>query len=281
MRRNFVTAVVAAIIVAGFFAACEKKTSSSSSNNNGNSNGNGTDTTTTGGGGGGGSTAFVIEAANVANSSSNIATVKAIVENGEEEEIIVVSPYKNNGFKLTLPQTLNDKYLELLEDLDIEFDRFGFVSYFGVDIKISDNTAKGYVLYDVEAYDKDDDYIGYFIYINDDDNGDEEKFAMGYWIYVDKNVTIKGNFQLTQSGVNVSYKCDLNLKKGWNAVYESFNAKESTLTAAQIISTQKPSSFSCKWNFYDEADYTKSTAKRKTNLTFDKTFIKKFAKLRK
>ena len=38
------------------------------------------------------------------------------------------------------------------------------------------------------------------------------------WMYVDKNVNISGNQNLTEEGINVTMSVDLKLKQGWNSM---------------------------------------------------------------
>jgi hypothetical protein len=86
-----------------------------------------------GGGGGGGSgsgsgdgdggttgSGFNITASNLSGVPNSVKTVKALMywENGNEyeEEVIAQVPYKNNGFTLQLPATLNNKFLSSISD---------------------------------------------------------------------------------------------------------------------------------------------------------------------
>ena len=168
-----------------------------------------------------------ITATNVINGSTQIKTVKALVYWGDydNEDAIAQAPYTNNGFTLELPKTLSAKYLFLIsEDAPSG-------------ITISDKNVKIYVLEDISGYDKDDDEIGYF-YL-EEEKGDNEYYTS--WIYSDRDVTIKGQ--------DDGDKYNLQLKKGWNVVYDSYTDNGFSLMS------EKPSGVNYSWNFYGAYGY--------------------------
>jgi len=165
-----------------------------------------------------------------------IATVKAMTGYEDDDDWyeyeLVSGKYANGGFKLTLPATVSDKYLWDITDA-FEFDDFQGT--------ISDPKAKIVGMW-TEAYDKNDEDIGEFYCEKyyDSDNWME-------YVYVDRNVTIKGY----DDEYGDEYDCSFT--KGWNIMYIIIATNyEWTYT------TTKPSGINYKWYFYDESDWKKS-----------------------
>jgi hypothetical protein len=234
------------------FSACDENPND---NGNGNSNGNGN----LGG--------TKITATNVINSSSRIATVKAAIytESGGDwgYDVIAPAPYKGNGFTLELPATVSDKYLLLLTT-DVPSG-----------ITISDRTAKCTNI-SIQAFDKDDNRIGSFALGKSDDDADNEVM----WLYVDKNVTIKGEFKdYDDEESNREYisKYDMDMKKGWNIVYmmesESHNNSTGRDVYTSTLTTQKPSGVNFVWYFDGYGDY--ASLKSAKLLSKNKSFFQK------
>jgi hypothetical protein len=149
-----------------------------------------------------------ITATNVINGTTRVITVKALAywESGDDyfRDTIVQAPYKNNGFTLELPAILGAKYLQL-DAFDLE------------GIFVSDRNFKSLFFYDVVGYNEDDTEIGYF-YL-EEDNYNITHYTS--WMYVDRDVTIKGEVNKPYGIFYEENKYDLTLKKGWNLVYDS------------------------------------------------------------
>ena len=164
--------------------------------------------------------ASTIKATSVVNnvhnaiSDSEVITVKAVASDGG---VIAETQYKNKGFTLELPSTVPDKYLQLI----LQHETHG--------ISISDESAKAFTLenINIRGYDKDNYSIGYFSF-----NGSIYENTEHYvsWVYVDRDVTVKGEVYTDLS------KYDLDLKKGWNVVYNSYKFS----TDIYSYTTQKP-----------------------------------------
>ena len=212
-----------------------------------------------------GGNALKITATNVINSSPQIATVKVELwwetSNDNGSDVIVQAPYKNNGFTLELPATVQDKYLDLLAE--------GAPS----SITISDKTVKYTSFEDIEAYDKDDGNIGGFYLTNVDDS------AYVMWFYVDKNVTVKGEYKEIDEEYNEEYigQFDMDLKKGWNAVYSKVAESRNNSTGRDVqtntITTQKPSGVNFSWYFEDYYDSYAVSLRSAKPLSEKKTFF--------
>lgn len=206
--------------------------------------------------GGNGGNASKITATNVINGSTQIKTVKALVywESGDEygNDAIAQGPYQNNGFTLELPATLGAKYLETLDADDLE------------GITVSDRNFKSGFLDDLRGYNENDEEIGDF-YL-EEENEDSEHDAV--WLYVDRDVTIKGETKYIDEEYDEEYieKYDLTLKKGWNIVYgsdtESYeNGRD---VYSYTMSSKKPSGVNYTWNFYDDYDYSSASVALKS-----------------
>ena len=228
-------------------------------NDNDDGSGNDNDNDDGSGNNNGGNTSK-ITATNVINSSTQIATVKAIVywENNDDDygsDVIAQTQYKNKGFTLELPSTLSAKYLFLVyEDAP-------------QGISISNQEAKGRLLEDIEGYDKDENEIGYFYLV--EENDDSEHYTS--WLYVDRDVTIKGEYKKINDYYDEEYleKYDLQLKKGWNVVYESYMESYNNSTKRDVytgsLTSKKPSGVNYSWNFYDGYGSAKSAIKSGEN----------------
>lgn len=189
--------------------------------------------------------ASLVVASNVELSSTNIATVDAVVwkefdsNPTTKQHIIATEKYMDKGFKMQLPKSLEPKLLSLLSN-DIPDN-----------ITISDKTAQ-YTEISFEVSDKNNLQIGELFKA---DNFEADN--MMFYLYVDKNVTIKGEAMYydedSPEEVVVS-KYDLKLKKGWNYVYtsitESDDLKNEKVITTRILQTQKPTKINFKW-FYE------------------------------
>jgi len=204
------------------------------------------------GGSGGSGNALTITATDVTNGSAQIATVKALAEweSGDDEwseDEIAQAPYENNGFSLELPGTLPVK-AEYLETIGADVP---------TGVSVSDKNAKVYFLDDIYGYNANGREIGYF-YL-EDENGDNEYYTS--WMYTDRDVTIKGQYKYTDDdGYQDTGTYDLNLKKGWNIVYDSYSDNYSSRTYTSTFTSQEPSGVNYSWNFYGNGNGNFSSA---------------------
>ena len=195
-----------------------------------------------------------ITATNVINGSTQIKTVKALAywESGENDygsDAIAQAPYQNNGFTLELPATLGAKYLETPDADDLE------------GITVSDKNFKSAFLDDLSGYNENDEEIGSF-YL-EEVNEDSEHYTS--WIYVDRDVTIKGENNEVDEEYVEENKYDLTLKKGWNLVYVSYtnSYKNGQHVYSSTMTSKKPSGVNYTWNFYDY-DYSSASVALKS-----------------
>lgn len=198
-----------------------------------------------------GGDASKIIATNVVNSSSKIIAVTAFahwvsLENYHGFDAIAQAPYQNNGFTLELPTILGDKYLETIDADDFE------------GISVSDRNFKSGSVDKLMGRNEDNDGIGYF-YLEEEN---ENSTHIIFWLYVDRDVTIKGEYNEINEEFDEEYteQYALTLKKGWNIIYESEreiykNGKDVWL---YTMSSKKPSGVNYTWNF-DDANYAYSS----------------------
>ena len=173
----------------------------------------------------------VIKAKDVINGNSDIVTVKAVMEHNVtwDEEVVATGSYEKNGFALTLPKEVPDKYLSEVGDEVFEFEEW---------VTISDPKAKVGVAW-FNAYNKNDKEIGYFYYL-----GISTKYYVdAMYIYSDRNFTVKGKFEEK----NYSEEVDCSFKKGWNIVYMI----EGTFEEKYMFTTKNKTDVKMEWVFDD------------------------------
>ncbi|MDR2026337.1 MAG: hypothetical protein LBQ01_02105 [Prevotellaceae bacterium] len=171
-------------------------------------------------------------------------TLTVAVENGgrynslidavklEIDDVALTSAdYTNGGFTITLPESLNNWYLE----------SFGYIPS---GITVSDSRVKvGYAY--LEAY-KSNSNVGLFY------RGTEE--WEGELMYVDGDLSITGAYTDTEEYSGVTYmateKYNMHLKKGWNIIYGKVTESGNSYTVD--ITTTVPSG--AKWYFYSYGD---------------------------
>jgi hypothetical protein len=184
----------------------------------------------------------VITATNVNNSSSLIATVKAELywetydpSFNSGYDILAETSYQDNSFVLELPVTPT-VHLRSINVPD--------------DYTVSDKTAKWTNGVIINAYNKEGNEVGAFSLTGD---------GIVYWIYVDKDVRVKGETRGLNEEENKEYieKFDLDLKEGWNVMYinNSIGENESINT----FTTKKTANTNYYWEFKPN-DMTSSSA---------------------
>ena len=178
---------------------------------------------------------------------SEVVTVIAEVwwYDGEESGFFTVAeaPFVNSGFTLQL----NDVPVSFLESwfyYDIE-EEISFV--------ISDRNAKINGVGFFDAFNSNNDRIGYFALASR--ISEYERYEQ-HWLYVDRDVTVKG----TNYDHFSKFIIDLDLRRGWNIVYEYRNFEG----FRQVLKTtsQKPADVNFRWEFWslDFEDWSSRSA---------------------
>jgi hypothetical protein len=170
-------------------------------------------------------------------SAQGVAKVKALIydyDGGGIGTAIAECDYSNGGFTLALPETVDAKNLGTINDM------------FPSEISVSDKNAKLGSLETI-GYSADGAEAGTFWY--------ESKTCDAYYIYTDRNVTIKGSF--TDEYDDDKYVCNVSFVKGWNIVYEIESKKDDVYTYTSTSSN--PGGLS--WVFYSRYEYEPYQAK--------------------
>ena len=175
--------------------------------------------------------------------------VKAVMYSYDDDLIIGESGYSKGKFSIKLPKTVESIYLE-------EFD----FNYEADWITINPENALMNFIF-LEAY-KSDEWEDDFIYATLSFNQTQTKvtltFALGMYLYVDKNVTIKGSETekeiIEGIEINVNMKADVYLKKGWNIIYEEYSIimQMNGGSIKSSITTKKPKDM--KWYVEDDLE---------------------------
>lgn len=195
-----------------------------------------------------GGNASKIIATNIINGSTVIKTVRAHVyywQYGDSyRHVIARAPYQNNSFTLELYAPINDDYLETID--------------YPEGIFVSDENFKSCLVGDIIGYDVNYKQEGLFYLrvVNDSDDYffSSETQWWTQWMYVDRDVTIKGEYK--EYAYESIYKYDLKLKKGWNIVYKSLPENYENGRFVSIISSKKPSGVNYTWHFdYNDNDF--------------------------
>ena len=201
-------------------------------------------------GGGGSETVTSISASNVVNGSSQIVSVAAWAswDDGVDWgwETIAQSAY-NNGFTLQLPANLAAKFLDSFEGIPST-------------ISVSNTNALTFLLDEISGFNSAGEEIGYFYLAKITSDA-------GYytsWMYADSNVTVKGQVE-DEDGLTT---LDLNLKQGWNVIYDTYTESSVSMTSA------KPSGISYTWNFYPNSSYVSARMAAKSNENVKSGFLK-------
>jgi transposase-like protein len=163
----------------------------------------------------------VVENGSSYNELIDVVKLEAKNKSTDKYETLASAEYKNRGFVLTLPETLNSKYMSIYEYPD--------------GITVSNSNVK-IARVDLSAY-KSDSHIGYF----DHRSGAWE----GFLVYADDDVSITGT-KISGADTDTPWtsKYSVNLKKGWNIQYYM----ETTSENYSDHTTTEPAG--AKWHFH-------------------------------
>ena len=185
-----------------------------------------------------------ITAEGVILGTSEVKIVKIKVTAPDLSEVVITeTPFVNNGFTFELPKKLDDNLLLGINELMDE--------ELGDMIQMSDKNARANVSTAIHGYDDAGESKGLFFYMS----GQVFKNYLTQWIYADRDFTVKGSGELSVEDVDISFRFDLNLKKGWNTIYTENDVEYDFVTgetAANIdVSSVKPKNVNFSWRFMD------------------------------
>ena len=176
---------------------------------------------------------FVIVAENVGgDDTGEIVTVRAVFWCEEEEAYTTISeaPFQNNGFTLQLNSAPTSFLFPLADE---------FLANFTISDRNAQSTFGAEGLY-LDAFNSDDDMLGEFFLVGD---------VYVRWIYVDRDVTIRGTERYECCCGYEEFSIDLDLKRGWNIVYMYYCWNENTRTRRESFTTQRPTNVNLRWIF--------------------------------
>jgi len=154
-------------------------------------------------------------------------------------EVIASANYFNGGFTITLPATLDDKFL--FSNPFSRLEASGFT--------ISDKNARVTHFFDgmtVLANSGDNEIIGLFVH-RDLNNFDAH--LEGFFMYADRDVTITGTHRsVTPGGLNHTETWLVFLRKGWNKVYFKGTSEEQEITSMYVT---EPIFGELNWYFFE------------------------------
>jgi len=162
---------------------------------------------------------------------------------GDDGAVHAVSTFANGRFSLTLPPTVNDRYLSFVG------------GYFDEAlVNISDRNAK-ITMVDIEGWSSAsgawnwNHWVGDFIHAKADITNTSLSMTMAFYFYADRDVTITGSEYFYLDGLlRIEEKYDLILKSGWNMVYQTLHMDDVSL--ALEVSTTPVSGL--RWYFEDD-----------------------------
>ena len=190
-----------------------------------------------------------------ASYNSSIDEVKAVISHGDTVIFVVASgSYTNGGFSLTLPKSIDGKYLEPM-DTDIP-----------EGVTTSNPKVKGCGV-NFYGY-KSGEIVGM---LQNGKNDDVTYAAAESYIFVDNNTSINGSSTETSDlmGMPITIKTnyELTLKKGWNLVYLNMTP---TVTETEISMTMDISNTQIsglKWYFTGGINSVLSIQKKMVELS--------------
>jgi len=166
--------------------------------------------------------------------NNQVDEVRAMGNDGSDDIIIATAPFKNGGFKITLPEKIDGR---LLEPMDLE-SMFSAVP----DLTVSNKNVVGTEFYNIIAF-KNNLMVGAFMFHC---SGPTE-MGQAFFLLVDGDCKIYGS-QTDPVGSSGKSEIivDVNLKKGWNIWYLTV-MQVGNITSVKFT-TQKPD-LDLKWYF--------------------------------
>ena len=147
----------------------------------------------------------VIRAKNVEGDIGNVTIVRAMAWYWDREEdvdrsfTLAEAPFQNNGFTLQLSNDIPESLLGRL-----------YTEYMPNNVVISDKNARILGDFGLNAFDSNGDRIGGFSFV---DRISENEGYYAFWLYVDRNVTIRGTDRGVRRLGKLGRKLGLKFKK--------------------------------------------------------------------
>jgi len=174
-----------------------------------------------------------------------ISRVEAVTWANNSRETIATGAWSSGGFTITLPATLESRFLWSIES---EFEDMPHVTISDRNARISDT--------EIEAFDDQNNVVGVFMNIREDEN----LFVMTILAYADRDVSLIG----TDEGDGYRQTWNLSLRRGWNKIY----VVERETATGYIISYTTEAVNSLRWYFVEfvEDDWFSAPTATKTTI---------------
>ena len=177
----------------------------------------------------------IIRAENIIGDVNEVATIRAITWNIDRSFILGEASFQINGFTMQLTSDVPESsLLPLVENSD-------FITS-GGSIVLSDRNAKVTHLWSFPAFDRNNNRIGYFYLANR--ISEEEGYRVS-WLYIDRDATIRGSHREEWEETSMN----LDLRRGWNIIYEHNYWNPNTGISRSASTTQRPSGANLRWRF--------------------------------
>ncbi|MDR0560590.1 MAG: 2-hydroxyacyl-CoA dehydratase family protein [Prevotellaceae bacterium] len=170
--------------------------------------------------------------------NEKIDTIVARIFNEDTPCDLAKAAYKNGGFTLKLPATVDDKYLVA------DFKRFTD------GVKVSDPNAKLCQFEVLRVFKSGEELQGRFFHIY----SSEKTKTMVEYIYTDRDLSVTGGYTEEREiyigngnfeKVIYDNTFNVNLKKGWNITY--LTQTETATGVTQTITSKAPENVKVKW----------------------------------
>lgn len=191
-----------------------------------------------------------IVAEDIENAPSNVETVRANAYSEEASGEIAKAPFADAGFVMDLPDNPPAAYMTSVSQIkeDMEED--------GGELNTTDPNLNIVYLEDIVGYDQEDKELGYFFLYSYNENKDIEYYTS--WVYADRKAKMEGSVE-DEYGDDIEVSIiDLDLKKGWNLVYEiyeeEYDEENDSWNAEIRTTTTRPSSVDFGWMYYSIYD---------------------------
>jgi hypothetical protein len=181
-----------------------------------------------------------------ANEFPNVRRIAATISFSEDDRIsLAYGNFSNGRFTITLPQTMDARYLEDISD-------FSFIDAGKLPDNISNRNARLGTFWNLIGISSSsgafswDDWVTEVKYGKLHDDGD----WLSTWVrfvYSDSNVTITGSHTERGTSWEETYSYDLSLKRGWNRIYCTYKYE----SGSELYSFSSKSVSGLRWYFFD------------------------------
>jgi|GEM_PF-4112564 len=181
---------------------------------------------------------FVIEVKNVINSSDEIATVKMVTSREvfgdcpwgicRETVVVAETSFQDNSFSMSLRDVVPTEHLTQGTHL------------FALPTIATVENINWFITESFEAFNMENQNIGFLSYRSWERTQHQGIGQLAMWIYVDRDVIVK------YAGESRTIYMNLDLKKGWNIAYRSWNWQEGIYEA---YTTKKFLEIEMNWYF--------------------------------